>query len=72
MKKSILTLAILGVISALLLSFVYQVTTPIIAERQEEDKKVIILTVLPESDNYKRVEKTVLFYTKVIKREKWP
>ena len=53
MKKSILTLAILGVISALLLSFVYQVTTPIIAERQEEDKKVIILTVLPESDNYK-------------------
>lgn len=57
MKKSILTLAILGVISALLLSFVYKVTTPIIAERQEEDKKVIILTVLPESDNYKRVEK---------------
>ena len=57
MKKSILTLTILGIISALLLSFVYQLTTPLIAERQDQDKKGVVLAVLPESSNYRVVEK---------------
>ncbi|MGB4045975.1 MAG: FMN-binding protein [Halanaerobiales bacterium] len=57
MKKSILTLTILGLISALLLSFAHQLLTPIIASRQEEGKKDIILAVLPESNNFKVLEK---------------
>lgn len=40
MKKSILTLTILGLISALLLSFAHQLLTPIIASRQEEGKRI--------------------------------
>ncbi|MFP4016681.1 MAG: FMN-binding protein [Halanaerobiales bacterium] len=56
MKNLILTLTIIGIISALLLAFVYQTTIPIIEEHQVEARKEAVLNVLPESDNYKEVE----------------
>lgn len=63
MKKLILTLTIIGLISALSLAYVYQLTTPIISEHQAAAKKEAILNVLPESDNYNEVEKNgIIFY----------
>lgn len=63
MKRLILTLTIIGLISALALAFVYQLTLPIIEEHQAETKKEAILAVLPESDSYKEVvKKGVIFY----------
>lgn len=62
MKKLILTLALLGFISALSLAFVYEWTTPMIEEHQEVAKKEAILQVLPESDGYQEVEKDGLTF----------
>ena len=57
MKKLILTLTIIGVISALVLSFVYTWTTPHIKKHQAQAKEEAIFTVLPEAEEFKTVEK---------------
>ena len=62
MKKLIFTLTILGLISAFLLAFVYQWTTPLIEEHQERIRKEAIMEVLPESDSYQEVEKNGLIF----------
>jgi len=56
-KKLILTLTILGIISALSLAFVFEWTTPIIEKHQEVARKEAIMAVLPNSDSYTEVVK---------------
>ncbi|MEJ6950432.1 RnfABCDGE type electron transport complex subunit G [Natronospora cellulosivora (SeqCode)] len=70
MKKIVLTLTLLGIISALLLAFVYQITTPIIEEHQEKARREAVLNVLPESDSYQEVEKNgIIFYEGNVENE---
>jgi electron transport complex protein RnfG len=62
-KKLVLTLTILGLFSALALAFVFEWTSPLIKEHQEATKKEAILAVLPQSDDYKEVQKEdITFY----------
>ena len=63
MKKLILTLTILGIVSALSLAFVFEWTKPIIEKHQEVAKKEAVLTVLLASDSYTEVTKSgITFY----------
>lgn len=63
MKRLILTLTVLGIVSALSLAFVYEWTTPMIEKHQEVARKEAIMAVLPESDSYKEVLRDgVTFY----------
>ena len=62
MRKLLLTLTVLGLISAFALAFVYQWTMPKILHHQEVGKKDAILTVLPGSDQYQEVRKGELTF----------
>ncbi|MFN2340624.1 MAG: RnfABCDGE type electron transport complex subunit G [Halanaerobium sp.] len=62
-KNLILTLAAIGIISALLLTFVYEWTTPYIQANQTEARKQAINEVLPNIEEVEEVEKNDnLFY----------
>ncbi len=62
-RNLILTLATIGIISALLLTFVYEWTTPYIQANQAEARKQAINEVLPDVDEVEEVEKNGnLFY----------
>jgi electron transport complex protein RnfG len=62
-KNLILTLATIGIISALLLTFVYEWTTPYIQANQAEARKQAINEVLPNVEKVEEVEKNDnLFY----------
>ncbi len=63
MSKLIITLTVIGIISALVLAFVYQWTLPYIKEHQAQEQKEAIFTVLPEAVEYKEVKKDgITFY----------
>ncbi|KXS48242.1 RnfABCDGE type electron transport complex subunit G [Halanaerobium congolense] len=57
MKNLILTLSIIGIVSALTLTFVYEWTTPYIQANQAAAQKKAINEVLPGVENVKEVEK---------------
>lgn len=57
MKNLILTLSIIGIVSALILTFVYEWTTPYIEANQAKAQKQAINEVLPGLDEVKEVEK---------------
>jgi electron transport complex protein RnfG len=56
-KNLILTLATIGIVSALLLTFVYEWTTPYIQANQAEARKQAINEVLPNVEEVEEVEK---------------
>ena len=56
-KNLVLTLATIGIISALLLTFVYEWTTPYIQANQAEARKQAINEVLPDVAEVEEVEK---------------
>lgn len=56
-KNLILTLATIGIVSALLLTFVYEWTTPYIQANQAEQRKIAINEVLPDAETVEEVEK---------------
>lgn len=56
-SKLILTLTVIGVISAIALSFVYQWTTPYIEQHQIEARKVALRDVLPQAQEFEEVER---------------
>jgi len=56
-SKLVITLTVIGIISAIALSFVYQWTTPYIEEHQAEAQKKAINAVLPQAEEVKEVEK---------------
>jgi len=56
-KAMIITLATIGIISALLLTFVYEWTTPYIQANQAKKQKQAINEVLPKVEKIKEVEK---------------
>jgi len=56
-KNLILTLATIGIISALLLTFVYEWTTPYIQAKQAQAQKQAINEVLPGVEEVEEVEK---------------
>ncbi|NLM97217.1 MAG: FMN-binding protein [Halanaerobiaceae bacterium] len=63
MKKLILTLTIIGLISALALAYIYQITAPLIEGEEALARKKAVLDVLPESDSYTEVVKNgIIFY----------
>ncbi len=55
--KLIFTLTIIGVISALALTFVYEWTTPHIEKHAAKAREEAVFTVIPEAESYKEVEK---------------
>ncbi|MFW6256618.1 MAG: RnfABCDGE type electron transport complex subunit G [Bacillota bacterium] len=57
MSRLVITLTLIGIISALLLSFVFQWTDPYIKGHQEENREEAIYGVLPGADRYETVEK---------------
>ena len=57
MAKLVVTLTVIGIISALVLAFVYQWTTPYINKHKVETKKEAVLTVIPDAAEYKKIEK---------------
>ncbi len=56
-SKLVITLTVIGIVSALVLAFVYQWTLPHIAAHQAEEQKEAIFAVLPGAVDYKEVEK---------------
>ena len=56
-KNLVLTLTIIGIISALILTFVYEWTTPYIQANQAEQQKQAINEVLPNVQQVEEVEK---------------
>ena len=56
MPKLVLTLTVIGVVSALVLSFVYQWTQPYIEENRRQAREEAIFSVLPGISDYKTVE----------------
>lgn len=56
-KNLILTLATIGIVSALLLTFVYEWTTPYIQANQARQQKTAINEVLPAAEEIKEVKK---------------
>ena len=57
-SKLILTLTIIGIISAIALSFVYQWTTPYIEKHQVEARKEALRDVIPQAQEYEEVERS--------------
>lgn len=56
-KRLVLTLSVIGIVSALILTFVYEWTTPYIQANQAEKQRLAIQKVLPEAEKVKEVEK---------------
>lgn len=56
-SKLVITLSIIGIISAIALSFVYQWTTPFIEQHQAEARRKALRSVLPEAEEFQ--EKTI-------------
>jgi len=56
-KNLILTLATIGIVSALILTFVYEWTTPYIQANQAETQRLAISEVLPGAEEVEEVEK---------------
>ncbi|MGM0547816.1 MAG: RnfABCDGE type electron transport complex subunit G [Bacillota bacterium] len=57
MKSLIITLSVIGIVSALALTFVYEWTTPYIVANQAKAQKQAINEVLPGVEEVKEVEK---------------
>ncbi|MFP4021058.1 MAG: RnfABCDGE type electron transport complex subunit G [Halanaerobium sp.] len=57
MKSLVLTLSIIGIVSALTLTFVYEWTTPYIEANQAETQRLAISEVLPGAEEIEEVEK---------------
>ena len=55
--KLVLTLTIIGIISALSLAFVYEWTTPYIEKHAAKARENGIFEVIPEAESFKKVEK---------------
>ncbi|AGB41908.1 electron transport complex, RnfABCDGE type, G subunit [Halobacteroides halobius DSM 5150] len=55
--RLIIVLTLIMIVSALVLTYVYQVTTPIIKAQAQEKKEKAILDVLPGAIKYKKVTK---------------
>lgn len=55
--KLVLTLTVIGIISAIALSFVYQWTTPYIEKHQLDARKEALKAVLPQAQEFEEVEK---------------
>jgi Na+-translocating ferredoxin:NAD+ oxidoreductase subunit G len=55
--RLILTLTVLGLISAFVLAFVFQWTMPLITQHQARAQEEAVFTVLPGADEYKEVNK---------------
>jgi electron transport complex protein RnfG len=55
--KLVLTLTIIGIVSAVSLAFVYEWTIPYINEVQARKQKKAVFAVLPGADEYKEVHK---------------
>ncbi len=53
----IITLTVIGIVSAILLAFVYQWTTPYIEKHQAKAQEAAVFTVLPEAERYQEVTK---------------
>ncbi|MCF8009576.1 MAG: RnfABCDGE type electron transport complex subunit G [Halanaerobiales bacterium] len=51
-SKLVVTLSVIGIISAIALSFVYQWTTPFIEKHQLEARKQAVRSVLPEAEEF--------------------
>ena len=62
MSRLIITLTIIGVISALALSFVYQWTQPYIEENRRRAREEAVFSVLPGIDDYRTLEKEELTF----------
>ena len=62
MFNLIKTLTIIGIISGLALSFVFQWTQPHIAEHERQALEKSIYTVLPDAEEYQEVEKNGLIF----------
>ncbi|MFW6266345.1 MAG: RnfABCDGE type electron transport complex subunit G [Halanaerobiales bacterium] len=56
-SRLVITLTVIGVVSAFILTFVYEWTTPHIERHQAEAREEAIYEVLPEADSYKEIEK---------------
>lgn len=56
-SKLILTLTVIGIISAIALSFVYQWTTPYIEQHQIEARKEALRDVIPQAEDFEEVER---------------
>ncbi len=70
MSTLILTLTIIGVISALSLAFVYQWTIPRIDEHQQRLTEKAILEVLPGATSYREITKNDHIYYLGLMRQK--
>jgi len=57
MKNLVITLSIIGIVSALVLTFVYEWTTPYIEANQAETQRLAISEVLPGVEEVEEVEK---------------
>ena len=63
MSNLIATLTIIGIVSALVLAFVYQWTNPYIKHHQADARKKAVFQVIPEAKSYKEVKKEgITFY----------
>ncbi len=61
--KMIIALTILGLISAVLLAYVYQWTLPIITEQNLQEEEKAVFAVLPGAEDYKKINKDgYIFY----------
>lgn len=70
MKSLIITLSVIGIVSALALTFVYEWTTPYIEANQAKAQKQAINEVLPGVEEVKEVEKdNNVFMKAMIKME---
>lgn len=58
----IIVLSIIGIISAVLLAYVYQWTLPYINKHQQKKEKEAVFAVLPEADDYQKVKKSGLTF----------
>jgi len=56
-KRLVLTLSVIGIVSALILTFVYEWTTPYIQANQAEKQRLAIQKVLPDAEEVEEVEK---------------
>lgn len=56
-SKLILTLTVIGIISAIALSFVYQWTTPYIQKHQAEARQQAVKSVIPNAEEFEETQK---------------